>query len=267
MVGLLIIVIFLVTALFAPALSPQEPNKIALQNRLTAPGQAGKDGTVYALGSDSLGRDILSRVIYGARVSLLVGLVAAALSMLIGCTLGLLAGYYGGLIDAVVMRLTDIQLAFPFNLLALTVLATLGGGLVQLILVMGVARWVQFSRIVRAEVLSIKEREYIQAAHAIGFKSLSILFRHVLPNVVAPIIVVSSFLVATNILSETTLSFLGLGVEASIPSWGSMLSEGRDFLDSGWWISTIPGLSIVFTVLGINLLGDWLRDYLDPKVL
>lgn len=265
-VGVIIITIFVLTAVLAPVLSPADPNKMSLRDRLLPPGTVTETG-MHVLGTDALGRDVLSRVIYGSRVSLLIGVISAAVSAVLGCLAGLISGYYRGWIDVVIMRVADVQLAFPFILLALTILATLGGGLLQLILVMGIGRWVNFSRIVRAEAMSLREREFVQAARAIGFKNMSIILRHILPNVAAPVIVVTSFVVASNILSETSLSFLGLGVEASIPSWGSMLAEGREFLQDGWWVTTFPGLAIVFTVLGINLFGDWLRDYLDPKIL
>ncbi len=265
LVGIVIILLLVIIALLAPLLAPNDPNQIVLTDRLLSPGSTSANGH-HLFGTDSLGRDVLSRIIYGARVSLLIGFCAAILSVVVGTLLGLISGYYGGWFDVVLMRLADIQLAFPFTLLALTFIATLGGGLAQLILIMGIFRWVTFARITRAEVLSLREREFVQAARAIGFKQFSIIVRHVLPNVIAPIIVSASFVIASNILSETTLSFLGLGVEASIPTWGSLLAEGRDLLTEAWWIATIPGLAVVFTVLGVNLFGDWLRDFLDPKM-
>ena len=265
LIGLIIILLLIAIALLAPILAPAEPNLIVLTDRLLPPGSVSSSG-YHLCGTDSLGRDVLSRMIYGARVSLLIGFCAALLSMCIGTLLGLISGYFGGCFDVVLMRLADIQLAFPFTLLALTFIATLGGGLVQLILIMGVFRWVNFARITRAEVLSLREREFVQSARAIGFHSFSIMLRHILPNVIAPIIVSASFVIASNILSETTLSFLGLGVEASIPTWGSLLAEGRDLLTEAWWIATLPGITVMITVLGVNLFGDWLRDFLDPKM-
>jgi len=265
LIGIVILLLLILIAICAPLLTAYEPNKIMLLERLKPPGSTTASG-YHLFGTDSLGRDVLTRLIYGTRVSLLVGFCAAAISVVLGTALGLLAGYFGGWFDTVLMRLADIQLAFPFTLLALTFIATIGGGLVQLILIMGIFRWVTFARITRAEVLSLREREYIQAARAIGFRDLHIMLRHILPNVVAPVIVSASFVVASNILSETTLSFLGLGVEASIPTWGSLLAEGRGVLQEAWWIATIPGITVMVTVLGVNLFGDWLRDFLDPKM-
>ena len=265
LVGVFIILLLVFVAIFAPLLTSADPNHIVLVDRLLPPGSTSDTG-YHLLGTDSLGRDVFSRLLYGSRVSLLTGFCAAAISVCFGTFLGLVSGYYRGWFDVILMRLADIQLAFPFTLLALTFIATLGGGLVQLILIMGIFRWVNFARITRAEVLSLREREYVQSAHAIGFSNLYIILRHVLPNVVAPIIVSATFVIASNILSETTLSFLGLGVEASIPTWGSLLAEGRDLLTEAWWIATIPGITVMITVLGVNLFGDWLRDFLDPKM-
>ena len=176
------------------------------------------------------------------------------------------AGYYGGLLDGLISRLIDIQLAFPFVLLALTIVAILGGGLANVIVVLGIGGWMSFARIVRADTLSLRQREFVLAAYSLGIPTRRILFRHILPNVVAPIIVIGSFAVSTNIIYEAALTFLGVGVSAQIPTWGSMLADGRDYLGTGWWISTFPGLAIMFTVLGINLFGDWLRDVLDPRI-
>ncbi len=265
LVGIIIILLLIFAAVFAPLLTSADPNKIVLTDRLLPPGSTSDTG-YHLCGTDSLGRDVFARLLYGSRVSLLTGFCAAAISVCLGTFLGLISGYFGGWFDIILMRLADIQLAFPFTLLALTFIATLGGGLVQLILIMGIFRWVNFARITRAEVLSLREREFVQAARAIGFGNLHIMLKHVLPNVIAPIIVSASFVIASNILSETTLSFLGLGVEASIPTWGSLLAEGRDLLTEAWWIATLPGLTVMVTVLGVNLFGDWLRDFLDPKM-
>ncbi len=259
-IGLAIVSLFVLVAVLAPFIAPHDPNVVALEQRLQSPSMS------HLLGTDSLGRDVLSRLIYGARVSLLVGVLPALLSMVIGVVAGVVAGYFRGVADVVIMRFADVQLAFPFILLALTVLATLGGGVTQLILVLGIANWVSFCRIVRGEAMSIREREFVLSARAIGVGRAQILARHVLPNVLAPVLVVASFVAATNILIEASLSFLGLGVDASTPSWGSMLADGRDLLQAAWWVETFPGLAIVVTVLGINLFGDWLRDYLDPRL-
>jgi len=209
---------------------------------------------------------VLSRIIYGARVSLLVGFAAVAISGTLGVVLGLLAGFYGGAVDAVVMRLAEVQLAFPFILLAIAVVAFVGGGLVNVVLVLGLAGWMGYARVVRGQVLSAKEREYVHAARALGVDPLRLMRVHILPNVVGSAIVLGTFAVAATIIAESSLTFLGLGVEPTTPSWGSMLADGRAYLTSGWWVATFPGLAIVLTVLSVNLLGDWLRDYLDPTV-
>jgi len=183
-----------------------------------------------------------------------------------GVTLGLFAGYYGGRLDGLIMRLVDIQLAFPFILLAITVVAVLGAGLRNVIIVLGVAGWMYYARMVRGQVLALKEKEFVAAARALGAPSYVIIPRHVLPNVLTPVIVVGTFAVATNVITEASLSFLGLGVEPAIPTWGSMLADGRAYIGRAWWLTTLPGLAILLTVLSINLLGDWIRDRLDPRL-
>ncbi|HHT71852.1 MAG TPA: ABC transporter permease [Firmicutes bacterium] len=265
-VGLILVVTMIMVAVLAPVLAPHDPAEMKLMNRLKKPMTRTTDGTLYILGSDSLGRDVLSRIIYGTTISLLVGIAGAAISLVIGCVFGLCAGYFGGTVDIILMRLTDIQLAFPFVLLALTILSIIGGGLTALIIVMGIGSWTNYSRVVRAETLSIKTREFVEAARAITNKGSTIMWKHVLPNILGPVIVVTTFNIASNILTEASLSFLGLGVDPSIPSWGTMLAESRDFLREAWWCATFPGLAIMISVLGINLLGDWLRDFLDPKL-
>jgi peptide/nickel transport system permease protein len=231
------------------------------------PGEAGAGDLTYWLGSDQLGRDVFSRLLYGARVSLLVGVAAIAVGGTIGIIAGLVSGYYGGWIDDVIMRLGDIQLAFPFILLAIMFLVVLGPGLVNIILVLGIGQWITYARIVRAQTLSLREKEYVEAARAMGDSTFSILFRTILPNIIAPLTVIASFNVAGVILSEAALSFLGLGVPPDVPTWGSMLSESRDHLLSNkWWMSLFPGLAIIFTVLAFNIIGDWLRDFLDPRL-
>ena len=265
LLGLIVLGVVVLTAVLAPVLAPHPPGEQNLELRLKPP--TWQTGAVpgYPLGTDQLGRDVLSRLIYGARVSLLVGLVTAGISGLVGLLLGLCAGYYGGLADGFISRLIDIQLAFPFVLLALSVVAVLGGGLLNVIVVLGVGGWMSFARIVRADTLSLRQREYIQAARCTGASNWRIMIRHILPNVLAPIIVIGSFAVSTNIIYEAALTFLGVGVSPSIPTWGNMLADGRDYLGVGWWIATLPGLAIMVCVLGINLLGDWLRDVLDPR--
>ncbi|MEL6207205.1 MAG: ABC transporter permease [Pseudomonadota bacterium] len=267
LVGMLILIIVTFVAIFGPWLAPFDPNRQNIMMRLLEPGTPGREDLTYWLGSDQLGRDVLSRLLYGARVSLLVGVAAIAVGGTLGTILGLISGYYGGWIDDVIMRLGDIQLAFPFILLAIMFLVVLGPGLVNIILVLGIGQWITYARIVRAQTLSLREKEYVEAARALGDSTFSILFRTILPNIIAPLTVIASFNVAGVILSEAALSFLGLGVPPDVPTWGSMLSESRDHLLSNkWWMAVFPGLAIVFTVLAFNIIGDWLRDFLDPRL-
>jgi peptide/nickel transport system permease protein len=263
LVGLAILAIVMLSAVLAPLLSPHDPNAQDVTLRLLPPFQA---GSPYFLGTDQVGRDVLSRIIYGTRVALLVGVASVAISGAIGIVLGLVSGFYGGIVDDLIGWLANVELAFPFILLALAVVAVIGAGLANLIVVLSAVAWVVYARIVRAETLAVRDLEYIQAARAIGVSDARILFRHVLPNVLTPVIVIATFEVARMIISEASLSFLGLGVEQSIPSWGSMLADGRQYLSTGWWVATFPGLGIMLTVLAINLVGDWLRDVLDPRL-
>lgn len=267
LLGLIILLVAIILAIFGPSLAPFDPNRQNILLRLVAPGGEGPRGTVYLLGSDALGRDVFSRLLYGARVSLLVGFAAILVGGTIGIAAGLVSGYFGGWVDDVIMRLGDIQLAFPFILLAIMFLVVLGPGLMNIILVLGIGQWITYARIVRAETLSLREKEYVEAARAMGDSTLSIMFRTILPNIMAPLTVIASFNVASVILSEAALSFLGLGVPPNVPTWGSMLSESREHLLSNrWWLAVFPGLAIVFVVLAFNIIGDWLRDYLDPRL-
>lgn len=253
-------------AISAPFLTPFDPREINIVDRLQPPSWPDTEGAVHVLGTDSLGRDVLARVIYGARVSLMVGLTAVFIAGSIGVVLGLIAGYFGGFIDDFIMRAADIQLAFPFILLAISVMAVLGPGLFKVIAVLGVSGWVQYSRIVRGQVISLRETEFVEAARAIGATNGQIMVRHILPNAWAPVIVIASFSVAGTIIAEASLSFLGLGVPPEVPTWGGMLSEGREYLERASWLVLFPGLAISMTVLGINFVGDWIRDYLDPRM-
>ena len=262
-VGLGILAVVVALALFAPLVAPFDPNAQDVTRRLRPPFEA---GSPFILGTDHVGRDVLSRIIYGTRIALIVGIAAVALSGAIGIVLGLLSGYYGGLVDDLIGWVGNVELAFPFILLAIAVVAVLGPGLVNLIVVLSVVAWVVYARIVRAEVLVQREQEYVHAARVLGAGDARLLFRHILPNVLTPVIVIATFEVARMIISEASLSFLSLGVEPSIPSWGSMLADGRQYLATAWWIATFPGLGIMVTVLAINLVGDWLRDVLDPRL-
>jgi len=205
-------------------------------------------------------------MIYGSRISLAVGFSAVVISGLLGIGAGLIAGYYGRRYEAAIMRLVDIQLAFPFILLALAIIGVLGPGLRNVILVLGVAGWMVYARVVRGQVLSVREREFVEAARAIGASDFRIIRRHVLPNTLAPVIIVATFAVATCIITEASLTFFGLGVEATIPTWGSMLSDGRAYMGTAWWLTTFPGLAMMLTVLALNVIGDWLREFIDPRM-
>ena len=242
--------------------------RLTLVARLKPPMEENRQGEVeYYLGTDSLGRDVLSRLIYGARVSLAVGFVAVSIGGRLGTFLGLIAGFYGGRVDDVIMRLADIQLAFPFILLAIMVLVVLGAGVLNLVLVLGIGQWVTYARIARGETISQREKEYIEAARSIGASNSRIMLRGILPNIMAPLIVIASFNVASVILAEASLSFLGLGVPPTVPTWGGMLAESRDqLLANRWWLAVFPGVAIMLTVLSLNILGDWLRDFLDPRL-
>jgi peptide/nickel transport system permease protein len=259
--GVVILAVVALLAVAAPLIAPYEPAAVSLGDRLKPPGTPG-----HLLGTDPLGQDVLTRVIYGARISLLVGFVVVAISGALGITLGLLAGFYGSLVDDLIMRVAEIQLAFPNIILYVAVMAVLGPGLDKVIVVMGVVGWVIYSRIERGMVLATKEREYVQAARALGAPNSRLILRHILPNTLGPITVVASFALATTIITEASLSFLGLGVPPSVPSWGNMLASGRNYLQSGWWVATFPGIAITLTVIAINLIGDWLRDELDPML-
>lgn len=265
-VGLAIVLLVVLTAIFANQLAPHDPYRIDIRNKLKPLWMMEGGSLEHPLGTDTLGRDILSRLIFGSRISLMVGFVSILVGAGIGVTLGLIAGYFGGGVDAGISWVMDVQLSFPFTLLALFILAAFGGGLVTLVFVLAIGVWVRYARIMRGQVLSVREDTYVAAAIASGVSLPRILWRHILPNSFAPIIVVASFTLADTILAEAGLSFLGLGLNPKIPTWGQMLAEGRDYLQSNWWIALIPGLAISLTVLGINLFGDWLRDYLDPRL-
>ncbi|MBF8287303.1 MAG: Peptide ABC transporter permease [Candidatus Rokubacteria bacterium] len=264
--GLGVVVTVLLAAAFAPWLTPFDPLEQDINQRLKEPGWQTAEGRVHALGTDHLGRDILARVIFGSRIALVVGLSAVLISGVLGMAIGLVSGYFGGKVDDFFMRLADVQLAFPFILLAIAVIGVLGPSLRNIIIVIGVSSWVVYARVVRGEVLSIREREFVQAAIALGSRDGRVLVRHVLPNAFTPWLVVATLDMARVIVIESALSFLGLGVQPPTPTWGGMLADGRVYLSTAWWLATFPGLAILVTVLGINLLGDGLRDTLDPRL-
>ena len=264
--GLAVVAAVALTAILAPVVSPFDPLEQDIGQRLREPGWQDAHGRVHPLGTDHLGRDILARIIYGSRVALLVGIAAVAISGVLGLMIGLVAGYFGGRVDDFFMRLADIQLAFPFILLAIAIIGVLGPSLQNIIIVIGVSSWVVYARVVRGEVLSIREREFVQAAIALGGRNGRIVLRHVLPNAFTPWLVVATLDMARVIVIESALSFLGLGVQPPTPTWGGMLADGRVYLSTAWWLATFPGLAILVTVLGINLFGDGLRDTLDPRL-
>jgi len=258
--GGVIVLLFVATALLAPWLSPYPPNDGDLTKRLKAPDRE------HLLGTDPLGRDVLSRVIYGARISLQIQIVAVIIALFVGTILGMVGGYYGGIFDNLIMRFMDILLAFPGIFLAIAIIAVLGPGLTNLMLAAGIYSIPQFARIVRGSVLSLKEKEFVEAAKAVGEKDFNILFRYLLPNSMAPIIVQTTLRMATVLLTASGLSFLGLGVQPPTPEWGAMLSNARAYLITAPHVATIPGLAIMLVVMGFNLFGDGLRDSLDPRL-
>jgi peptide/nickel transport system permease protein len=260
-IGLLLASLAVAVALAAPWLAPHNPIASDFTASLEPPGTPG-----HPFGTDQLGRDLLSRVLYGARIALFIGFCTVLLTAVVGGLLGLLAGFFEGWGGAALMRIADVQLSFPFILLALTINAIVGLGLRNIIISLSAAGWVVYARVVRGEVLSVKQREYVQAAAALGMGRPRLLFGHVLPNVAPSIIVVASLQFSQFIVAEAAISFLGFGVQPPTPAWGSMLSESRDFLYVAWWLAAFPGAALALTALGINLVGDWLRDVLDPKL-
>jgi peptide/nickel transport system permease protein len=264
--GFLCIAFVIVWALVPGWFSPMDPYTQNLDMALKPPGFTTPAGFTYLVGSDELGRDMLSRIIWGARVSLIVGFVAVLLSGMIGMTLGLVSGYYGGLVDTIISRIVDIALSVPFILLAMSIIAILGPSLQNVILAMAVRTWIVYARPIRGAILSAKEFEYVVGAKASGCRTPRILIRHLLPNVLSTAIVIATLYLGRMIIIEASLSFLGVGVPPPTPSWGGMLADGRSFLDTAWWLALFPGLALMFTVLGVNLLGDWIRDALDPRM-
>ena len=259
MAGAVIVLAMFLLALLAPFVG-RDPGAIDIAQRLQPP------GFDFPLGTDDLGRDVLARILYGARISLLVGFVAVGIATFIGILLGALAGYYGRWIDALIMRFVDIMLCFPAFFLILAVIAFLEPSIWNIMIIIGLTSWMGVARLVRAEFLSLRERDFVLAARAIGARDVRIIFRHILPNALSPVLVSATLGVAGAILTESALSFLGIGVQPPTPSWGNMLIAGKQTLGTAWWLSVFPGLAILFTVLGYNLLGEGVRDAMDPRI-
>lgn len=264
--GGLVIAAIVALAVFAPFIAPYAPNSQAPEFNLQHPLWRDPGSPIHLFGTDSLGRDIFSRVLFGSRVSLLIGVTAVALAGTIGVALGLLAGYFGGVLETLIMGLTDALLAIPFVLLAIVAAAIFGQSLVGLICILGLTGWLGYARIVRGTVLSLKQLVYVEAAKALGVSPFGILTRHILPGVWAPVIVVATQQVGTMIIAESSLSFLGVGVPPTIPTWGSMIASGQSYMQTGWWIATLPGLALMITVLAVYVFGDGVRDALDPRL-
>ena len=265
-VPVIVLTLLVFSAIFAPLISPHSPTKTSLTHRLLPPFFMEGGNTAYLLGTDKLGRDILSRVFYGARVSLSVSLLAILISASFGTLLGIVSGYKGGRTDTLIMRITDTTLAFPAVLIALLLAVTLGPSFKTVVLAISIIGWAPYARLIRGETLKLREADFIAQARIIGSSSLRIMFRHIFPNIINPLIVIATMMVGLMILVEATLSYLGAGIPPPTPSWGSMVSDGRNLIDRAWWISFFPGLAIGLVVLSGNFLGDWLRDKLDPRL-
>jgi peptide/nickel transport system permease protein len=263
-VASLVLLGLVLVALLAPWLAPGDVDAQDLGRRLKPPGWTDDAGQMFIAGTDHLGRDIAGRLVHGSRISLMVGILAVAFGGGVGLAFGLLAGFYGGRLDSIIMRFTDMQLAFPFLLLALALVSILGPGIFNVILVLALTSWIHYAKVIRGDVLQIRNREYIQAAVALGIPNRRIILRHILPNVFSSFLVVASFQVAALIIAESSLSYLGLGVPTSVPTWGSMLADGREYVTDAWWLSVLPGLGIMLAALSFNVLGDGLRDIMDP---
>jgi ABC-type dipeptide/oligopeptide/nickel transport system permease subunit len=258
MAGAVTIILLILIAVFAPWVAPYDPYKVDLKEQFVAP------GAKYLLGTDMYGRDVLSRVIFGTRISLIIGLVPSIISMILGSILGIISGYYGGKVDTVIMRIADMVMAFPSLLLAMAVMYTLGANLYNIFIALSIVGWAGTARVVRAQTLSIKEKEFVEAARAIGVKNWIIMIRHIFPNCIAPLLVLLTLGIPEAIMSEASLSFLGVGAQPPTPSWGLMVSNGKEYLLSAPWVAITPGFAILIIVMAFNFLGDGLRDALDP---
>jgi ABC-type dipeptide/oligopeptide/nickel transport system permease subunit len=261
MAGLIIIAFFALIAIFAPLVAPKDPLEQTISARLTAPFTDG-----YVLGTDDLGRDLLSRIIYGGRISLIIGVVSVGISLVIGVALGMAAGYFGGWVDRVIMRVIDIMLAFPYILLTIVIVAILGPSLMNAMVAIGISQMPRYARVIRASVMAEREQDYVLAERSLGTGNMELMFRTILPNSLSPTIVQATLGVGEAILSSAGLSFLGLGAQPPTPEWGLMIASSKQFITSAWWVVTLPGIAILLAVLGFNLLGDGLRDILDPRL-
>ena len=261
-----LLLLIVVLAVFAPLFASYGPNEIQLRDRLTPPLSIDASGDFRLMGTDGLGRDIWSRVLYGARLSLLIGLSTVLIGGTLGLVLGLMAGYSGGIWEDIIMRGADIQIALPSMVLYIAILSVLGGGLLQVILILGFTGWVNYARVARAQVLALRNQEFVLAARSLGASRSRVLVKHITPNMLAPIIVIASFDVAKNIVVAAALSFIGIGIPPDVPTWGGMLSEARDVMRLAWWPATLPGVALMLLVLSVNLIGDWVRDLLDPRL-
>ena len=266
MLGAVVVVLFVLMAIFASQIAPYDPTRGNLRNRLLPPAWQEGSNPEFLLGTDVQGRDLLSRIIYGARISLQVGALAVSISMLVGTVLGALSGYYRGWVDALISRFADLLLAFPFLIFAIGMMAFLGPGFANLMLALTLKGWVGFFRLTRGTVMAEKTTEYVEAAKVVGQSNLAIIISEILPNIFHSILVLGTLRMGSLIIAEASLSFLGLGIQPPTPAWGSMVADGRDYLVTSWWISTLPGLTILLLVLSINLFGEGLRDILDPRL-
>lgn len=261
----IIALLLLLVIVILPFFIQKSPIKVSLGDRLKPPGSKMIDGSIALLGTDQLGRDILVRILYGGRISILISVGAIAVAGLLGTILGLISGYFGGKVDEILMRLGDIQLAFPAILLALAITAVLGSSIPNLIVTLGITRWVGYARVIRGNVISVREEDYVTSAVSLGIPNYQIMLRHILPNVITPGIILAALHLGQMIIQESALSFLGLGIQPPTPSWGGMIGDGREYMNVGWWISTFPGLAIAGSVIVFGYLGDAVRDVLDPK--
>lgn len=260
-----IVLALVMLVVLAPVVTPRSPTKVNIREMTKPPGTTLRDGTIALLGTDQVGRDMLSRILYGGRVSLFIAFSAVMVAGILGTILGLIAGYYGRRVDDVIMRVGDIQLAFPAILLALAITAVIGPSIPNLILTLGITRWVSYARLIRGGVLSTRAEEFVLSAIVSGSSNRRIIFKHVLPNVVTPVIILAALHLGQMIIYESSLSFLGLGIQPPTPSWGGMVSDGREYLNTAWWISTFPGFAIAITVMAVGFMGDAVRDALDPR--